>query len=224
MPTLSPTLSPRLGATLSRPSPETDARAVIATDASGVIRHVTCAAQQLLGYDARDLLGRSLKTVHVAAELESRTAQIGGRGTDELEAVFAGVRGGRVPHERQRWTMVCADSTLVRVDTTVTAVYGVDEVVAFVVLLDSPQPVAGQAEWPAQLARYGDDYAASVSHEVRTPAAIILGYLELLQSQDAGPLTDAQRTMLEKVELNTNRMLEMMQSMLRQYPVAVEAP
>ncbi len=214
---------PTLSAATSRPSTEADSRAVIATDASGVIRHLSWAAERLLGQSAEALVGRSLRDVHVANELEMRAREFGVGGPDELEVVFAGVRGGRVPYERQRWTYVREDSTRVRVNTTVTPVYGgTDEVIAFVVLLETPQLVpepSPSTDWPAQLARFGDDYAASVSHELRTPVAIILGYLELLQTQDAGPLTDVQRTMLEKVERNTNRVLDMMQSMLRQYPV-----
>jgi PAS domain S-box-containing protein len=217
---------PKPSVAMSRPTTGTDTRAVIATDSSGVIRHLSWAAEQLLGHRAEALVGRSLRDVHVVDELETRAREFGVSGADGLEAVFAGVRGGRVPYERQRWTYVRADSTLVRVNTTVTPVYGgVDEIIAFVVLLETPQSVpepATTADWPAQLAPFGDDYAASVSHELRTPIAIILGYLELLQSQDAGPLTDPQRTMLEKVERNTNRVLEMMQSILRQYPLGAD--
>jgi signal transduction histidine kinase len=219
---------PSLSAPVSRPMTDTETRAVIATDASGVIRHLSWGAEELLGHGAEALVGRSLRDVHVPGELETRARELGFGGIDGLEAVFAGVRGGRVPYERQRWTYVCEDSTRMRVNTTVTPVYGgVDEVIAFVILLETPQLVLEpetSTAWPARLARVGDDYAASVSHELRTPIAIILGYLEFLQSQDAGPLTDPQRAMLEKVEHNTNRVLDMVQSMLRQYPAAVDHP
>jgi signal transduction histidine kinase len=71
----------------------------------------------------------------------------------------------------------------------------------------------------AQLASRGstpsdDDYAASVSHELRTAIAIILGYTEILQSLEAGPLTDTQRTMLEKIDGNACHLLAMTQKIL----------
>ncbi len=79
------------------------------------------------------------------------------------------------------------------------------------------------ADRRAPLVPVGDDYASSVSHELRTPIAIILGYTEILQSLDAGPLTDPQRAFLDKIERSTNRVLEIMQSVLRRYPDAADS-
>ena len=99
---------PTLTALAARPEPETDNRAVIATDFAGVIRHLTPAAEQLLGH--YDLVGRSLRSLHVEEELQARATEIGMVGLDELEAVFARLRSGQVACERQRWTYLCADS------------------------------------------------------------------------------------------------------------------
>ena len=213
---------------LARPTQQdTDTRAVIATDAAGVIRHLTPAAEQVLGYGADDLVGQSLSSLHVADELRARAAEVGLVGNDEVEAVFTTVRSGMVPFERQRWTYLCGDSARIRVNTTVTAVRGgPDDVVSFVILLETPQVVTGpaaSADRRAPLVPVGDDYASSVSHELRTPIAIILGYTEILHSLDAGPLTDPQRAMLGKIERNANRVLEMMQSVLRRFPDAADS-
>lgn len=43
-----------------------------------------------------------------------------------------------------------------------------------------------------------DELLAVVSHEIRTPITVIGGYLRLLLSGDAGPLTDEQRRFLEE--------------------------
>lgn len=207
-----------------RTAPVTDDRAVIATDGTGVIQNLTPAAEELLGYGSEELVGQSLRSLHVADELATRAGEAGVRWMDELEAVFAGVRHTQVPFERQRWTYVREDSSRVRVNTTVTAVYGgTDDVVAFVILLETPQVVPEPrmpADRPAPLVPFGDDYASSTSHELRTPMAIILGYSEILQSQDAGPLNEQQRAMLDKIERNANRVLAMMESIMRRDPLA----
>ena len=80
------------------------------------------------------------------------------------------------------------------------------------------------ADRPTPLAHRGDDYTSSVSHEVRTSLAIILGYTELLWDLDAGPLTQCQRAMLEKVQDSATRVQRMVQSMLHGYPGAQSPP
>ena len=104
---------------------------------------------------------------------------------------------------------------------------GVDDGVAFAILLETPQVMI----WPAPslhrrapLVQFGDDYASSMSHELRTPMAVILGYTELLQSLDAGPLTESQRAMLGHVERNAHRVLEMINSILHSYSAGPRDP
>jgi PAS domain S-box-containing protein len=201
-----------------RTAPVTDDRAVIATDSAGVIRHLTPAAEHLLGYPAATLIGRSLRSVHVDDELLARAHDLGIDAVDELEAVFAVVRRGGVACERQRWTYVREDSVRVRVSTTVTSAYdGEGDVMAFVVLLEAPEVGSGpaaEAGLPAPLMPDHDDYASSVSHELRTPISVILGFTELLRSLELGPLTDQQHAIVEKVEGSANRLLHMIQNVL----------
>jgi signal transduction histidine kinase len=46
-----------------------------------------------------------------------------------------------------------------------------------------------------------------LSHELRTPLTSILGYLELLLSGEAGPVTETQRRYLETIERNSKRLV-----------------
>ena len=48
---------------------------------------------------------------------------------------------------------------------------------------------------------------AEVGHEFRTPLAAILGYSEILGDPAAGELNDAQREALERIQLNTTRLI-----------------
>ena len=201
-----------------RPAPSAEDRAVIATDESGVIQRLSPAAEQLLGYDSEELIGLSLRSLHVADELRARA------GFGELGAVFARVRSGAVPFDRQRWTYVRGDSTYLPVNTTVSPVYGGDqEVVAFVVLLDVPdivEPVVrAEADRPAPLVERGD-HTSGVDHELRSPISVIMGYAEMLQNLDAGPLNEQQHTMLDKVEGSATRLLDVMQWVVRALPSA----
>ncbi len=54
----------------------------------------------------------------------------------------------------------------------------------------------------------------TLSHELRTPVASMLGYVEMLQEGDMGPLTDDQLSALSVVERNGRRLLELLTEML----------
>lgn len=47
---------------------------------------------------------------------------------------------------------------------------------------------------------------ATAAHELKTPLAIMAGYIELLLSQKAGPLTDRQRQILQDTQFNYERL------------------
>ncbi|MDH3299383.1 MAG: ATP-binding protein [Acidimicrobiia bacterium] len=54
----------------------------------------------------------------------------------------------------------------------------------------------------------------TLSHELRTPVASMLGYVEMLQDGDMGPLTISQLAALGVVERNGRRLLELLTEML----------
>jgi len=66
----------------------------------------------------------------------------------------------------------------------------------------------------AELIRLRDEFVAVVSHELRTPLTSIIGYLELLTDEDAGPLTPEQRAYLEIVQRSTLRLGELVGDLL----------
>ena len=57
-------------------------------------------------------------------------------------------------------------------------------------------------------------FVSVAAHELRTPLAPILGYVEMLLGQDFGPLTDDQHERLEVVERNVRRLLATTNSLL----------
>jgi len=62
--------------------------------------------------------------------------------------------------------------------------------------------------------RVKDEFLALVSHELRTPLTSILGYVEILSEEEAGPLADEQRRFLEVLERNARRLLRLVGDLL----------
>ena len=65
-----------------------------------------------------------------------------------------------------------------------------------------------------QLDRDKTDFVSSVTHELRTPVTSMLGYLELLDDGDAGPLNADQQRMLEAIGRNSRRLLSRIEDLL----------
>ncbi|GGR71038.1 hypothetical protein GCM10010269_07250 [Streptomyces humidus] len=57
------------------------------------------------------------------------------------------------------------------------------------------------------------DFLSAVSHELRTPLTSIVGYIELLK-EETGPLSPAQRHMLDVVDRNANRLRALIEDLL----------
>ncbi len=58
------------------------------------------------------------------------------------------------------------------------------------------------------------DFVSSVSHELRTPLASILGYLEILASEEVGELTELQSEFVGIVDANAHRLLSLIDDLL----------
>jgi PAS domain S-box-containing protein len=58
------------------------------------------------------------------------------------------------------------------------------------------------------------DFVSSVSHELRTPLASILGYLEILTSEEVGELTELQSEFLGIIDTNAHRLLSLIDDLL----------
>ena len=102
---------------------------VIATDLHGVISVFNTGAEELLGYRAEELVGRSTpKIFHVSAELDAYGRELSGRlgrpvaGFETFVALAQ--EGGPKGYDRREWTYVRKDGSHVPVELTVTGVYG----------------------------------------------------------------------------------------------------
>jgi signal transduction histidine kinase len=65
-----------------------------------------------------------------------------------------------------------------------------------------------------ELMRLKDEFVASVSHELRTPLTSIIGYLDLLDDDEAANLTPEQHTFLSVVHRSAHRLRELVGDLL----------
>jgi len=64
------------------------------------------------------------------------------------------------------------------------------------------------------LDRVKDEFISTVSHELRTPMTSIIGTTEMLEDEMGGPLTDGQRSMLDIISRNGERLLTLADDLL----------
>jgi len=92
--------------------------AIIATDLHGVINTFNAGAEQMLGFKAEHILGRStLESLHVAAELDVRAASLSialGRRIPPSQAMLVESPGSS--HEAREWTLVREDGSRLTVN------------------------------------------------------------------------------------------------------------
>ncbi|HEX5726033.1 MAG TPA: ATP-binding protein [Longimicrobiaceae bacterium] len=62
--------------------------------------------------------------------------------------------------------------------------------------------------------RAKSDFLATMSHEIRTPINAIIGFAELLEMEVAGPLTEAQRAHLARIEAASRHLLTLVSEVL----------
>ena len=63
--------------------------------------------------------------------------------------------------------------------------------------------------------RVKSDFLATMSHELRTPLNAILGYVQLLEMEINGPVTDAQRAYLQRIEHSQQHLLALIEDVLQ---------
>jgi signal transduction histidine kinase len=71
-----------------------------------------------------------------------------------------------------------------------------------------------QNERLRELDRLKDEFVALISHDLRTPLTSITGYVELLESDETGPLNEDQRTFLAIVARNADRLFHLVNDLL----------
>ncbi len=194
---------------------------IIATDPAGLITIFNRGSEQMLGYGADEMVGKSSPApLHLAEEVEARGL--------ELSAEFGvPVQGFRVfvhkPEidgaETREWTYVRKDGRRLRVSLIVTAIRG-DEgaVVGYLGIAQDigerlrAEAALRHAKAAAEAANAAKSmFLANMSHEIRTPMNAVIGVAHLLAST---PLDGDQRQLLAKLQIAGRSLLGIINDVL----------
>jgi hypothetical protein len=202
--------------------------AFIATDLDGVITLFSPGAEQLTGYTAEELVGRTSPVqLHEARELVARAVELGVPATT-YDVVTRPLEQGQEQDTRD-WTYLRKDGSRITVSLSVTAVRRDDgrPLSYLSVVRDVTDRRVGEQALVAALEkereanrrmqavdRAKDDFVSTVSHELRTPLTSIIGYTELLTEGLTGPLSTVQHDLVEKIDRNGSRLLSLVEDLL----------
>jgi PAS domain S-box-containing protein len=201
--------------------------AFIATDLDGTITLFNPGAEQILGYTAEEVVGRTTPVqFHDHAELEARAEELGI--APGHRAVTRPLEDG-VEQDTRDWTYIRKDQSRITVSLSATAVRdnaGRPASYLAIVRDVSDRRAAEQALVSAlakeraanqqmhELDRAKSQFVSAVSHELRTPLTSIVGYTELLSEGDVGELEPGQLELIERIDRNSGRLLRLVEDLL----------
>ena len=81
-------------------------------------------------------------------------------------------------------------------------------------LVEANEELERQYAAVLQARRLKDEFLANISHELRTPLTAVLGYISILQEGISGPLTDGQHKDLTHVKRASERLLDLIESLI----------
>jgi PAS domain S-box-containing protein len=176
--------------------------AIIATDGKGAIEIFNRGAESMLAYARAATIGTSIERLYDPEQVRASLAEEDLHDTAEgrLRAVVGGARPGR-PAVRE-WNYVRSNGTRVPVEVTVTQRPELEQGVAPGYLF-----LATDVTQRREAERLQDEFIGTISHELRTPLGSVLGYAELLGTDES--LTDEQRQWVDVIERNATRLLRL---------------
>jgi PAS domain S-box-containing protein len=200
--------------------------AIIGVDDRGLMNLFSPGAQLILGYATDEVYGRSCQMFHTDAEVARHAEELGcgPAYSDVIEAMAA-----LPPGTARECEFVRKDGTLRLLSTIISPV--TDESGAFTGYVVTADDVTDRMETQAALEgalhtereavrrltevdQMKDRLVSSVSHELRTPITNIVGYLELFLDGVYGVPTDEQALALSRIEMNSRRLLSLIDDLL----------
>lgn len=198
--------------------------AVLSLDPDGVIEVFNPGAQRILGYDASEVTGRTLRMFQSDDEVVRLAEQLGcPTRHDAIVDAITELDGGL---EVQ---VIGKDGTPRTLSLSITPVRdGVGTLLGRVVTasdlteraqaqesLDEVIRLEREAkERLYDIERAKETFVSSVSHELRTPITNIIGYLEMLADGMYGDLTGEQMAAHERIGQNSKRLLTLIDDLL----------
>jgi PAS domain S-box-containing protein len=186
--------------------------AIVATDRHGHILVFNRGAERMLGYRAREMVGRCTpERFHEAEEIVARARELSelvGREIEPGFEVFALQPREQAQAEQREWTYVRKDGSRLPVLLSVTPLHGSDGVLSG--YLGIAQDITERKE----MERLQTEFIATVSHELRTPLTSIRGSLGLINAGLAGPVSEQARSLLTIAANNSDRLAMLINDIL----------
>jgi PAS domain S-box-containing protein len=216
----------------------TTATAVLGTALDGAIEFFNVGAQELTGWTSEEVVGRASMAIRQQDDGRRLLTIAPGASPDterlrDLVHPFAEDRSQR--SFTNDWDFLRKDGTLRTVAIRISKRYRDGEVVGYLgvahditerhrqqeltaAALDAEREMVERLE---QVDRAKNDFMATVSHELRTPITSILGYTELLMSDETGTLPAMHRQILSRVERNGRRLMGLVEDVLTMSQIEV---
>ncbi len=216
----------------------TTATAVLGTDLRGTIEFFNVGAEELTGWDTQDVVGQATLALRTGPAGEQHLT-IEPTDVDDRAQLLTLVQPF-LENEATRsfsrdWDYLRKDGSTRTVSVRISKRYHEEQVVGFLgvahdvterrrqedlttAALDAEREVVERLE---QVDRAKNDFMATVSHELRTPITSIMGYTELLLSDETGTLPTMHRQILSRVDRNGRRLMGLVEDVLTMSQIEV---
>ncbi len=204
---------------------------IIATGASGLVTVFNTGAVKMLGYTPSDVIGRTtLATFHLDSEIEAWGRE--GPGAPDPAVHGFGVIEKRLREcgrDEREWTYVRKDGSHLTVNLAITPIRdGEGQVVGFLAIardVTESRRLARELSLKneelevknrqvLEASRLKSEFLANMSHELRTPLNGIIGFSELIQDGQAGPVTESQQEFLGDILTSSRHLLHLINEVL----------
>lgn len=216
----------------------TTATAVLGTDLNGTIEFFNIGAEEVTGWATADVVGKatlSLRTGPDGEEYLTITPVTSEDRAPLLTLVAPFLEDESTRSFSRDWQYVRKDGSVRTVSVRISKRFHGEQVVGFLGVAHDVTDRRHQEDITAaalaaqrevverleQVDRAKNDFMATVSHELRTPITSIMGYTELLLSDETGTLPTMHRQILARVDRNGRRLMGLVEDVLTMSQIEV---
>ncbi len=194
---------------------------IITTDKNGLITSFNKGAENILGYDAIEMVGiNSPSVIHSKDEIVEYSNYLSSIYNTKIEGFRTFVHQAEVLGSDQRdWTYIKKDGTEIKVSLVITPIRDVEaNIIGYLgVAIDITEAYEQQIELlnakilAEEASKAKSEFLANMSHEIRTPLNGIIGFTELVLKTN---LSEIQSQYIQIVNQSANTLLSIINDIL----------